>query len=46
MDRQKIVEAVARGWCHPENERKVMDPVLAFAIVDEIVEALDRKADK
>jgi hypothetical protein len=33
----KIREAVARGWCHPETEDRVMDADLAEAIVGEIM---------
>ena len=40
MNRTEITEAVARGWCSPENSHKVMDEQLAMAIVDE-VNALD-----
>jgi hypothetical protein len=29
---EDITGAVARGWCSPLNEHKVMDPELAFAI--------------
>ena len=36
----EIREAVARGWCHPDNENKVMDEKLALAIADEIASAL------
>lgn len=28
--------AVARGWCHPDNAKKVMDSELALAISDEV----------
>lgn len=38
-DLQQITEAVARGWCHPANETKVMDPNLATAIADEVFKA-------
>jgi hypothetical protein len=31
-----IREAVARGWCHPANQHKAMDPDLAEAIVAEV----------
>ena len=31
---QIIAGAVARGWCHKVNEKKVMDIDLAGAIVD------------
>jgi len=36
MNREDILGAVARGWCHPENENKKMDSDLALAIADEI----------
>jgi hypothetical protein len=35
----QIREAVARGWCHPENAHKEMDADLANAIVKEVVAA-------
>lgn len=35
-----IVQAVARGWCSPENSHKVMDADLAFAIAAEVAAAL------
>lgn len=38
-DRQNILEAVARGWCHEKNGTKVMDPDLADAIVSEVFAA-------
>ncbi len=31
-----VIEAVARGWTHKENENKVMDPTLAKAIAEEV----------
>ena len=34
--KKAIMGAVARGWCHRENENKTMDPELAMAIVEEI----------
>lgn len=33
--------AVARGWCHPETEKKVMDVTLAEAISKEVMEMID-----
>lgn len=36
--RTKITEAVARGWCHPETEDRVMDPELANAIIEEVMQ--------
>ena len=38
MTIQEIMEAVARGWCHPKNENKIVDVDLAEAIRDEINE--------
>ena len=35
--REEVMQAVARGWCHSENEKKVMDVDLALAITDEIL---------
>jgi hypothetical protein len=37
---REIREAVARGWCHPANEHKVMDVDLAEAIIAEVEKAL------
>ena len=36
----QVMEAVARGWCSPENSHKTMDGVLAAAITKEVVRAL------
>jgi hypothetical protein len=33
---EQILGAVARGWCHPRNKFKVMDPDLAIAIAAEV----------
>jgi len=37
----EIAGAVARGWCHPETEDRVMDADLAYAITQEIEALLD-----
>ncbi len=37
-----ILGAVARGWCSPANENKIMDPELAEAITDEIMKILEK----
>lgn len=42
MTKEEIMQAVARGWCHPKNEKKTMDVDLAMAISDEVVQALDK----
>ena len=36
IDDEEILGAVARGWCHPDNEGKTMDESLAVAIAHEI----------
>ena len=36
MEMEEIQGAVARGWCSPENEKKVMDVDLAKAISIEV----------
>jgi hypothetical protein len=36
MNREEIAGAVARGWCAPATENKVMDAELAMAITDEV----------
>ena len=35
-----VREAVARGWCTPENSHKEMDFALAAAIVDQVMLSL------
>ena len=37
----QISGAVARGWCHPRNKFKVMDPDIAIAIADEVSALID-----
>jgi hypothetical protein len=39
-DREKIAQAVARGWCHPSNLHKEIDHALAEAIIEEVCQAL------
>lgn len=34
----QILQAVARGWCHPQTSHKEMDPDLAIAIAAEVNE--------
>jgi hypothetical protein len=38
---EDLLGAIARGWCSPENEHKVMDPPLAFAIAAEVRRAIE-----
>jgi len=33
---EELLGAIARGWCHPKNAGKVMDPDLAVAIAAEV----------
>lgn len=40
MNIQQIREAVARGWCTPENANKEVDVVLAEAISQSVLAAL------
>ena len=40
IDRKKVLEAVARGWCSEKNSHKEMDVDLGEAITDEVVAAL------
>lgn len=36
-----VLGAVARGWCSPENENKIMDIDLAKAITVEVMKAIE-----
>ena len=36
---EQVIQAVARGWCHPDNSDKVMDVDLAKAIAAEVVKS-------
>jgi hypothetical protein len=38
-----IRQAIARGYCHPENAAKELDAVLIEAMVQEVVAALPPK---
>ena len=40
-----VAQAVARGWCTPENSHKEMDVVLAEAIAREVVAALQAQGE-
>ncbi len=39
--RADLLGAIARGWCHPRNAGKTLDPELAEAIAREVNAALD-----
>lgn len=41
----KLRGAIARGWCHPETEDRIMDPELAEAIAQEITLELQGVTD-
>ncbi len=44
-DAKELLGAIARGWCHPKNEGKVMDPDLAIAIAAEVNALLSSEAN-
>jgi hypothetical protein len=49
IDPKELLGAIARGWCHPKNSGKEMDPDLAISIAAEVnallpSEALERDA--
>ncbi len=35
----QIMEALARGYCHPENSGKVLDATLIMAMTKELLES-------
>ena len=41
MNKEDVLGAVARGWCHPTTEDRVMDPALVEAITNEVMKELD-----
>ena len=43
MELREIQEAVARGWCYPQNEEKEMDVNLAKAISIEVKKLFDEQ---
>lgn len=40
MKNEKLLGAIARGYCHPKNSSKVLDVDLCTAIAQEIVDLL------
>lgn len=46
METNELLGAIARGWTHPENEKKVLDADLVFAITKEIKRSLQSKQRK
>jgi hypothetical protein len=42
MEKDKIRQAVARGWCYPVNEKKEMDADLTEAISDEVASLFEQ----
>lgn len=46
MTIEEIRAAVARGYCTKENEKKILDPELCFAIANEIKQLVDNDFDK
>ncbi len=45
MEKEDILGALARGYCWPLNSHKVLDPDLAEAMCEEIINLLKRKAN-
>jgi len=39
ISEQSLRECMARAYCTPENEKKVLDPTLIEAMIDEIKDA-------
>ena len=37
---KQVRQAIARGYCHPDNSTKEIDPVLIEAMVQEVVKTL------
>ena len=37
---EEVIGALARGYCSPENEKKVLDPDLIEAMTSEVIKAL------
>ena len=46
MNRDNVLQAVARGWCHEDTAHKELDGVLAEAIADEVMLALKSQLEK
>ena len=46
LNYEELLGAIARGWCTPINERKVMDSDLAIAIAEEVVKYLAAQRSK
>ena len=45
----QVLQALSRGYCSPENEHKVLDPVLINAMAKEIIKCFspsEREADR
>ena len=40
---KELLGAIARGWCHKETEREIMNPELAKAIEQEVLALLKGK---
>ncbi len=45
QQRDKILQAIARGWCAEPNTHKEIDPDLANAFADEVMKALPDHTD-
>ena len=41
----QVLQALARGYCHPENSGKIVDPDLIKAMAKEIIESFSPRPD-
>ena len=42
----QVLQALARGYCHPENSGKTVDPDLIKAMAQEIIESFSPRPDQ
>jgi hypothetical protein len=46
INKKDLLGALARGYCHPKNSHKVLDPNLLSAIAKEVQDILKKKRNK
>jgi ABC-type Zn uptake system ZnuABC Zn-binding protein ZnuA len=46
IKKKELFGALARGYCHPKNSHKVLDPNLLFAMAKEVQDILKKKRKK
>lgn len=44
--KEKILQALARGYCHEDNSNKVLDEKLINAMADEVLKIIDKSNDR